>query len=469
MNFLGRSTQIHRLCRVLTAREPSLTLVSGPRGVGKSALVLRCLPPGRHVLLRVPPLPPGGQRAALADAVRRFAAGAQIEPPGEEDAGSWEGLFRWLGARAAPGGEPLILVLDDAARLTESRSRALTPLAGALGRARTEAGPLHVVLTAVHPEAAFTRVADEGRFHHLKLAPLTFPEVLPRLPGRTPADRVIAYGVFGGIPRNLRTLDPDLGLGANLRRWMLRPEAPGAELGVAVLRGDVQAEARYVAVLAALAPGEGGWKAIHAGVPGMAYGGQLAPYVKRLEELGLVEARRSLDARPASRSRRYRITDPALAFWYRFILPHRTELLRGRGRDILSHSIRPGLAAHTATVFPEVCRHFMRRGAEARLGAAARQAGSLWGSDYDIPVAGVLRTGAAYYGQALWREEPADIGVLDALDEQVRNTRYGFGKERRMRLVFSRAGYTQELARAAARRDDVTLIGVEEMDACDSA
>jgi hypothetical protein len=266
---------------------------------------------------------------------------------------------------------------------------------------------------------------------------------------------VRAYAVFGGIPAHLRRLDRNASLATNLRRLVLEPEAPLAERPLAVLEATAQAPARYAAILSALSPGEADWSTIHAGVPGLTASGQVAPYLKRLQDMGLVDARRSLDAAPRSRSRRYHITDPFFAFWYRFVLPHRQRL--AQGEDVWTARIRPMLDPHVDSVFPEVCRQHMTLDVMETLGANARECGGLWGHGYDIPISGILSSGAAFYGVPV--SPHADgAGTLERLDRSIRETRYGFGRERRTRVLFSPGAMPTTLQREAARRHDVHLV-----------
>ena len=73
-----------------------------------------------------------------------------------------------------------------------------------------------------------------------------------------------------------------------------------------------------------------------------------------------------------------------------------------------------------------------------------------------MEVSGILTSGAAFYGTASW-PDAADPARLRRLDAGVRETRYGFGRENRLRMVFTAAA-TPQLSRAAARRHDVVLV-----------
>jgi hypothetical protein len=429
----------------------------GLPGVGKTVVALAATADIPHVYHRVSPLPEPEQRAAFGATLGRGSGGWKVSP-GESAPDDW-GTLLLAAAAAVPEGRGAALVIDDAHRLDAARGRFLAALTAALKRARERGRALHVILAS--PTDFFRGEATEWDVppELVRVAPLTFRAAAPLLPGGSAVDRLEAYAVFGGLPAHLALLDRGLSLATNLRRLVLRADAPLADAGVHLLDRSAQAPARYAAILAALSSGESDWSGVHAGVADLTASGQVAPYLKRLEEMGLVEVRRSLDASARGRNRRYRISDPFFAFWFRFVLPHREELVAAKGPDVVADRLRSEMGAHVATVLPEVCRQYMRHDALESLGANARECGSLWGAGYDIPVAGILSSGAAFYGRpALWREE--DPPALDVLDREIRETRYGFGRERRLRLLFAKGEVPLPLTREVARRHDVTVVDV---------
>lgn len=457
--FVGRSRELGALRRAFDSPQASLVHVAGLPGVGKTRTVLQAAGDFRAVHHRAPPLPEPQQRAALArDLIAAPGSPGHVAPSPDEV--SWEQVFALL-ARPRPEEGPLVVVVDDAHRWDESRARFRTALAAALAGARREGRPIHVVLVA--PEIPSQGVPDEPPALEVTLHPLPFRAASALLPGVSPQERLRAWAVLGGIPGHLVHVDRDASLGSNLRRLVLAPDGPLAEAPLTLLERAFQNPTRYVAILAALARGEGDWGAVHAGVSDLSASGQAAPYLKRLEEVGLLEARRSLDASPQARSRRYRVRDPFTAFWLRFVLPHRHRFAEGTADRLLTDVVRPELESHVAALFPQACRDFMVHDAMEVLGANARECGSLWGAGYDIPVAGTLITGAPFYGATVAAGAHAGSSALAGLDGQVGETRYGFGRERRLRLLFTQGKAPLALQREAARRHDAEVLRLEDL------
>lgn len=401
---------------------------------------------------------PGHPSRPYAVHVDRKKIGPDSEIP------SWSELFRELLDRATSS-RPFVLILDDAHRLQDARSRFEAGLAEALTTARASQIPFHVVLAgragSMPDVGADFDVAAPSLL--LQVDPLPLRAAAPHLPGTQASDKIRAYGVFGGLPGVLAYLDTSVTVGTNVRRLMLPDQGPLAELPMGWLERSVQTVTRYMSVLEALSLGEAEWADLSGAIPDLTKSGQVAPYLKRLAELGFIRSRRSLDAAPRSRSSRYALTDPFLAFWLRFILPWRVS---ERGSEIVPHyadRIRPHIRDHLQRMMPMMCRRHMDIDALETLGSNARDSGSIWGPSAEIPVAGTLGSGAIYYGVCLWdppttRPQTPTPTPLMQLDRSIRETRYGFGRQGRIRLVFTGRSTPTWLRREVARRDDARIV-----------
>ncbi len=471
----GRSRELGLLRGGYDGQGATIRWVVGLPGVGKTETVLRAAGDFRFLYHRAPPLSDPLQRAALAATLRAFRdSGGEGEswltgdsPP------TWETLFQDV-VEAAPEGRTLVVVVDDAHRWVESRARFESALQGAVGRANASGRSVHVTLVA--PEVPATRLPSEDLLPPLPIRSLSFRAALPFLPGATTWARLRSYTVFGGLPGVLTLLDPRASLESNLRRLVLGRAAPLRDGPLTLLERCFQRPNRYAAILAALARGEGDWGTVQAGVGDLTASGQAGPYLKRLEEVGLVEVRRSLDASPRTRSRRYRITDPFVACWLRFVLPLRESLTSSLGEPPSSpfkgsEGRRSGsgdgpssdLDSQVASILPEVCRSYMTLDAMEEFGSNARECGSLWGPGYEVPVAGVLGNGNPFYGHVAPPGAESGPRALAVLDEEIRETRYGFGRERRLRILFCGGEVSSDLRRKVARRNDAVLVDLDSL------
>lgn len=480
MKFTGRSRELGLLRIELDRHEARSIVVSGLPGAGTSSLVRRASERYPGIRFRCPPRPDPLIRRDLRDRIRaRFPVSAAPETAhhvhgstehGGEDTGipSWPTLFTELLSLAHD--RAFVLILDDAHRLLDARARFEEGLAEALTNARAARIHFHVVLAgragSMPPIGSRFEAAAPALELHVDALPLR--AAAPHLPGTRARDKIRAYGVFGGLPGVLTHLDTSVTVGTNVRRLLLTDHGPLAELPMSWLERSVQTVTRYTALLEALACGEAEWARLSNAIPDLTKSGQVAPYLKRLSELGFVRTRRSLDAAPRSRTTRYAISDPFVAFWLRFILPWQTSERDVEIVPYYAEEIRPAIRTHIQQMMPPLCRRHMEIDALETLGSNARDSGSIWNADAEIPVAGTLGTGATYYGTCLWdpperRPTKATLNPLEQLDQSIRGTRYGFGRERRLRLVFTGRSSPTWLRRDVARRDDARIVTAEDL------
>jgi uncharacterized protein len=468
--FVGRASELLELGEQLRNRTPSLTVVRGGPGVGVTRFLKEALTGLPHLFFPVPHLPDEAIRALLRDHLLRGPGGGP--PPGEHsgDLPDWPGLLalatEWAPPPAPDAGPPFTLVLDDAQRLL---GRGAVPglLRQAMDDLLPRSIPFHLVLAGTAPPAMATLSGDGeapgGPELDIQLRPLTVAEAARFLPRWPAADRFAAWAVLGGHPGRLSLVPRRGTLAMVIQRMILDPEGPLHHEGFRILEKAFQAPARYGAVLAAVSAGARGWGDMGKALPGEMGGARLGPYVRGLEEQGLLRGESSLDARPGSRARRYAVPDPFLRFWFGTVLPRMGRLATLGPSPVWEHEVRPALEAHVAGVLPEAARLWLEHDAGPHLGAVAREAGALWGAEHDLQVAGILRNGGVVYGRCIWREEPLGEAELEELESQVRRVRYGIGREGRLRLLFGRGAATPGLRSRAARDSMVRVVGVREL------
>lgn len=415
-------------------------------------------------------------------AVRLAPYAPWVAPPGD-----WRGLFGALAEMA-----PLTLVVDEPGTLFAANRGFWRELGRAWNEVRRSGVRVHLLLCSQgyglgeklnEPDSPFWRPAarvqaaagpppvrvmrvDVGTHYDLAAA-------VPRWRG---AELLLGWSVLGGLPGTWARTAGRGSPGAALRRGLLRRGQPLADGPVTLLERAVGKVNRYAAILRAVATGAATWQQLSSRVaPAPGRAGSAGPYLARLRDIGLIAADRPLDAAPGGRRNRYRLSDPHEAFWWSAVHPLRADLMTAaplhrmtriparQGRRIWNSGIRPVLPGAVRTALPMICRNYLRYGCEPVLGARARTAGPLWGSGFDFPVAATLASGAICYGHIHPGPTPAPASILPELDRQVRATRYGYGRQARLRLIFSLTGFERELQRMAVRDARVWLIGAEEL------
>jgi hypothetical protein len=268
------------------------------------------------------------------------------------------------------------------------------------------------------------------------------------------------YALLGGIPAAWSAIDPSVRPSTNLVRLLLAPGAELRSLARSFIPPAGARQERSLAILHALAHGARSWGEIRTHARVFRSSSELGPYMKGLVDEGSVASRVSLDAPPRSRNRRYALAHPFVAFWLRSVRTRLGELDSGASpHGVLQSRIVPEVPGLVAAALPPIVHRYLREHGSERFPGDARETGSVWGEEYDVEVVGTLGSGAAVYGHLHWDAGIVPPDAIDRLGEEVRRTRYGFGREARLRFLLLRDAPPHDLARRVAQIPDAYLLG----------
>ncbi len=444
------------LVSALEARDPGWILLEGPAGTGKSTLLADALERSGGILFHAAPLTEHDLLEDFQALLRReFGRLPKPEGPGVlPDPGGvpgWANLLLGLVDEARRrGGVPLVIAFDGWPILRATRRRLEGELARALERAADRRAPVHFVLV------------DEGS-GALEGSPLPPPQAVLRTGalsfraaaraqgGREPWGAFLRWACLGGDPAHLPVDGAGMEWDETVRRRVLSVGGDLHDRPLALLTARYQRPARYASLLRALAEGARDWASLRRRARGIESGGQMAPYLQRLEADGFIRTERPLGARPNSRNRRYRIRDPFLAFWFACVLPERSVLARTRDPELVwREGVRPRLETHLGRWLPVAVEEWFVHHADERLPAPAREVGGVWGDDTEFQVVGWLTNGQICYVSSRWSREVSSAEVFEELKGDMARTRYGIGRQARTPVLVLPGGADPELRRRIA-------------------
>jgi AAA+ ATPase superfamily predicted ATPase len=319
--FIGRGRERAVLEELHGSGRPELFVLYGRRRVGKTELLQQFCQAHRSVYFLAAQVRDRDNLRAFRDAI---AEACPMRSPATSS--SPTGARRWASwpsARAASASSSCSTSSPTSAR----RRRASLAAAALLGHARQEeqpdGGPVRQP-DVLHGEGSACRALAALRPAH-GAAPARAaspPEALGFFPRWKLEDRLLAYGILGGMPAYLSRFDDRSSLRENLLRVALRPEGYLFDEVDFLLRAELSNPATYNSLLAALA--RGGERlndiALDVGVDSTTAN----KYLHVLRELRLVEREVPLTDPDPLRSRRgtYRIADRFLAFHFRHVQPN---------------------------------------------------------------------------------------------------------------------------------------------------
>jgi len=370
--FLDRAPELGRLRAALAGPSPGMVCLYGRRRLGKSALL--------RVLLRERPAPyyigddreSGPQRESLAAEIGRHLAG--FDAVGYR---SWDELLaQWW--RLAPPTLPL--VIDEFPALVVA-----APELPSLLQKHFDRSPRALVLCGSSQRMMHGLVLDEtaplyGRAREiLRLAPLDLAYVRVALSGGSAVRAVEHFAVWGGVPRYWELAAGGGGPLEAAARLCLDPLGVLHQEPERLLVDDVQEPARSSSLLSLIGRGceRVSELAGRLGVPATS----LSRPLRRLVDLGLVvrDVPFGRSVRDTKRTL-YRLGDPFLTFWYRFVEPNRSRLALGQ-LDLVLPEVRREWPRFLGAAWERIARDRV-----ARLSIAGRRwrpASSWWGAGED--------------------------------------------------------------------------------------
>ena len=357
--FIDREDELAALNRRWQSNQAELFVLYGRRRVGKTEL-LKQFCQGKRSLYFL------ASQVKEIDNLRGFTEAARqvIDDPALEALTflTWQAALIYIGQQAVQ--ERLVIVLDEFQYLCEDNS-ALPSIIQQFWDLYGQSSRLFLVLCGSYISFMEREILAEQaplygrRTGQQWLLPLNFREASPFFPNYDSKEKLLVYGILGGMPAYLSQFNPEATISQNIGEEMLRVQGYLYDEVNFLLRMELKEIKTYTSLLQAIAEGCTRLNEIaqRAGLEATAAN----RYLSVLRELHLVRREVAVTERAPKRSRkgRYRIADNYLKFWFRFILPNVSFIESGRSKLVYDRLIRPYLNDYMGPVFEEICREYI--------------------------------------------------------------------------------------------------------------
>ncbi len=462
-DLAGRDSEWALLERGWESARPELLLVLGLRRVGKSYLLARFAGAVHGIYYQATRRGEAEQLRALTRLVgRRFDDPALQRGAPFED---WADLLRYVSDRAA--GEPILLVLDEYTYLEEA-APGLASVLQAWVDHDLPGTRVKLVLSGSYVSAMKRLEAQDAPLYGRRTLRMTLKPFSAATAGRlypafSPRERLLTHGVFGGLPGNVSVIEPDRSFEHNVVRHVLDPSSRLFDEAQHLLDGFRAEQGIHHALLGAIAEGAHTWKAITSRT-GKTSGSVSRP-LQWLIDMDLVHRRVPVTENAPQRSRRaiYRLSDPYLRFWHRFLLPLIQVGLPATvaPEELWEQHVRDRLDDHMGSVFEDVARSAVEH-ATVPLPFRPIRVGAWWNSTSteELDVVALSSDREVFAAECKWGTATAqDIARLQRRGALLMR---GLESPRRLHLgLFTGRGLADDEARAAAESAGVTTFDLE--------
>lgn len=398
--MIGRETELAHLARLYDSPSFEFLVMYGRRRVGKTTL-LQEFSKGRNSIFY--PAQEKNDSLNLAD----FSQMVQMHFDGRVFSffEGWKDAFAYIDAKAT---SRTVVIIDEFPYIAEENPSVKSILQHAIDHS-WKANP-NIMLVLCGSSISFMEsdvMGAKSPLHDrqtssLELLPFDYLDSAKFFPNYTNEQKLLAYGILGGVPRYLEAFDPHLSIQENVAEKIVRNGAYLYEEPMNLLRAELRSPNTYNSILAAIAGGRNRLTEIANYVHEEP--GKVSKYLISLQSLRLIEKRVPCGEGPSSRKGIYSLCDNYFTFWFRYLFDNGAYYSM-LGPDTAAEQILADLPNLMGSAFEGICREYLVRCARAgKLPFVPQQMGRWWGTnpviraqdDVDILLLGKGRKQAAF-------------------------------------------------------------------------
>ena len=255
-----------------------------------------------------------------------------------------------------------------------------------------------------------------------------------------------------GIPKYLEIFSVSNDIFESIERNILDKDSFLHNEPYFLLKDEISEPINYFSILEVIASGEHKIGNIAAKLQKKV--NDLTFFVKKLIDLEILYKEVPVTEVNASKSKKglYFIKDNFLRFWFRYVLPYKSQLEIGNTSYVIE-KIKQNFAEYVSKTFEDLAiKYALKRFDLLRCGR-------WWDKSNEIDLVGI---GEEYYlfGECKWQNKRVGLEVFEKLIEK--SNLIKCDKDKRY-ILFSKSGFTKELEQFAQKREDLYLVMAEEL------
>lgn len=277
-------------------------------------------------------------------------------------------------------------------------------------------------------------------------------------------DKILAYGILGGVPRYLNAFRPDMGIRENIVKKILTTGAFLNDEPQTLLRMEVREPGIYNSIMEAVSNGAN--RVVDISNRIHEEKSKCSKYLLTLQSMRLVEKHAPCGEDENGKKGIYEITDNFYRFWYRYVFSNQSYYTM-LGTEAAGDEIMENLNDYMGPVFEDICRQYMMRlGRERKLPFVPYKIGKWWGNnpairaqdDVDI-LALDRRKEKAVFCECKFRNRKMP---MEEYEDLITATK-AFPDITEKHLMFiSKSGYTEPV-KTRADKEGVVLLTLEDL------
>ena len=457
--FVDREEEMMTLQSEYERPGSSLVILYGRRRVGKTALISEFIK-GKNALFFLASEESEAQnRTAFKEKAADFTGNELLR---QFDAKSWDILFQTI--MQTPFQEKPIIVIDEFQYIGKSNP-AFPSIFQRIWEEQLKDRSVMVILCGSlismmeSQTLSYSSPLYGRRTAQIRLKQIPFRYYHEFFPDKSPRELVEYYSVTGGVPKYIELFSESDDIYHAIQKNILNRSGYLYDEPHFLLQQEVSEIGNYFSIIRAIAAGNSKLSAISTVLEVKST--SLTKYLKTLIDLDILEREVPVTEENPEKSKKglYKIKDNYLRFWFAFIYPNMSFIESGNSAIVLNKIRKSMVSGHTAFVYEDVCREQMwKLNANGAWPFHFSKLGRWWDSRNEIDIAATDPDGSnLILGECKFWQEPVGSNILYALEQKAAAVEWRKDRRHTWLILFSAAGFTDELKEIAKSRSDLIL------------
>lgn len=456
--FIGREKELSILERLYSSDKFEYLVMYGRRRVGKTEILKEFSRKHRAIFFSAI------EKKSNLDDFGKCVLSYYGESTGLKFS-AWNDAFAYISDRA--GEEKTVVIVDEFPYIVKEESEVKSILQHTIDHKWKEK---NILLILCGSSVSFMTNKIMGKKSPLYGRNTSVMEVLPFdyqvvsqfLPAYSAEEKLIVYGILGGVPYYLSQFTDRKTLNKNIADKIIESSSALREEPLTLLKSELREPATYNSIIEAIAGGANRLNEI-ASKTGIA-SSEISVYIKNLKDMRLVEKVTPCGKKDNGKISQYVIADNFFAFWYRFIFSQKTRIELTEPLAF-TKILMSGISDYMGLVFDRICLQYIKTQAKnGELHFIPEKLGKWWGtnpatkSPDDIDILGI--DGEKYlFCECKFRNEKFDLSEFNDLISASEIFRQA---TERYYYIFVKSGFTQAVI-DESKKYNVKLITINEM------
>ena len=463
--FIGRENELNLLKALYSSAHFEFLVLYGRRRVGKTSL-LQKFSEGKNAIFfsaqeKNDPL----NLSDFSKAVQKHFDGKNF---GTFD--GWESAAEYISSRI--GEDRLLIIIDEFPFIASENPSIKSILQHTIDHIWKEKNIFLILcgssVSFMEKEVMGYKSPLYGRSTaQLEIQPFDYYDSARFYPDFSNIDKLIAYGILGGIPCYLENFDDSKSIQKNLEERVLRTGAFLKEEPQVLLRMELREPAVYNSIFEAISSGASRLNDISGKIHEEPQ--KCSKYLSTLRSIKLINKVTPAGEMDSSRKTLYQISDNYFHFWYHFIFRDKSYLELIGPQAAASEIMEPeNIANFMGGIFEQICCQYMIRIAKLHeLPFMPYTIGKWWGNnaqkkrqdDVDVLLLDRKKEAGVFceckFRNVLFdKSEFEDLITASEIFSNVKNKYY---------YIFSKSGYTERVINEAEKAGNIKLLSIDDL------